>query len=108
MHEPSRRRLNPPLTKFFSPFPPFFMSAKAAQLSPALVVRKGQAVPTAGQDPAAPGLPPVHAPALTALTLKLDDERYRRLKSLGLRRPRRSSQDILVAALDAYLAAQGA
>ncbi len=84
------------------------MSAKAAQLSSTLVVRKGQAIPSTTQDPPAPGLPPVHPPALTALTLKLDDERYRRLKNLGLRRPRRSSQDILVAALDAYLAAQGA
>ena len=80
------------------------MSTKAAQLSSTLVVRKGQAIPSTTQDPPAPGLPP----ALTALTLKLDDERYRRLKNLGLRRPRRSSQDILVAALDAYLAARGA
>ena len=83
------------------------MSPKAAQLSSALVVRKGQALPATARDLPAPGLPPVHTPTLTALTLKLDDERYRRLKNLGLRRPRRSSQDILVAALDAYLADQG-
>ena len=83
------------------------MSAKAAQLSPALVVRKGLAAPTPVQNLPTPPTP-VRAPALTALTLKLDDERYRRLKNLGLRRPRRSSQDILVAALDAFLDAQGA
>lgn len=81
---------------------------KPAQLSSALVVRKGQAAPVAPATlkDAPPTLP---GPAeLTALTLKLDDGRYRRLKSLGMRRPRRSSQDILVAALDAYLAAEGA
>lgn len=81
------------------------MNAKAARLSSTLVARKGQAAPAAPT----PGSAPVRgAPAWTALTLKLDDERYRRLKNLGLSRPRRSSQDILVAALDAYLAAQGA
>ena len=85
---------------------------KPAQLSSALVVRKGEATP-AHTAPAvasdlpfpAPCAPPVD---LTSMTLKLDDERYRRLKGLGMRRPRRSSQDILVAALDAYLDAQGA
>ena len=85
------------------------MSAKPAQLSSILVARKGQAAPstTVTSAPVA-AAPPVSAPALTALTLKLDDERYRRLKGLGMRRPRRTSQAILVAALDAYLAAEGA
>ena len=91
--------------------------AKPAQLSSTLVVRKGEALPAraaaptrGGPDdvPAASAPVPLAAAELTALTLKLDDERYRRLKNLGMRRPRRSSQDILVAALDAYLEAQGA
>lgn len=89
---------------------------KPAQLSSALVVRKGEAAPArAVAAAAAPANPSAQAPAvpappvdLTSMTLKLDDERYRRLKSLGMRRPRRSSQDILVAALDAYLDAEGA
>ena len=82
---------------------------KPAQLSSALVVRKGEAAPARPGVAApadAPAAPP--PPDLTSMTLKLDDERYRRLKELGMRRPRRSSQDILVAALDAYLETQGA
>lgn len=92
---------------------------KPAQLSATLVVRKGEATPARAPAPAVPSTPgqgaadtlvaPTPTPLdLTSMTLKLDDERYRRLKSLGMRRPRRSSQDILVAALDAYLEAQGA
>ena len=85
------------------------MASKPAQLSSSLVVRKGQAAPLPGQ-PSVPsgGEPTVPDDARTALTVKLDDARYRRLKSLGMRRPRRSNQAMMVAALDAYLAAQGA
>lgn len=90
------------------------MSTKAPPLSSSLVVRKGQATPTVSAQPL-PTPPPLSTPLptpppteeWTALTLKLDDGRYRRLKELGLRRPRRTSQKILVAALDAYLAAEG-
>ena len=91
--------------------------SKPAQLSSTLVARKGEAVPARTVPPApskatmapATGADEAAPPAdLTSMTLKLDDERYRRLKELGMRRPRRSSQDILVAALDAYLETQGA
>lgn len=78
------------------------MATKPTQLSASLVARKGQATPartaSGDGDPA----------ARTSITVKLDDERYRRLKGLGARRPRRSGQTIMVAALDAYLDAQGA
>lgn len=86
------------------------MTAKPTQLSSSLVVRKGQAAPPPSQPVAPAGelLLPADAKTVTALTVKLDDARYRRLKSLGMRRPRRSNQTMMVAALDAYLAAQGA
>lgn len=85
------------------------MAAKPSQLSAGLVARKGQATP-AVILPGRGGGPPVKPgdPERTAITVKLDDERYRRLKNLGARRPRRSGQAIMVAALDAYLDAQGA
>ena len=76
---------------------------KPTQLSSSLVARKGQAAPAASKEAAAAG-----EDCLNALTVKLDDARYLRLKGLGMRRPRRSSQAIMVAALDAYLEAQGA
>jgi hypothetical protein len=80
---------------------------KPTQLSSSLVVRKGQAAPAAGA--ATPkNAPDAAEDSLNAMTVKLDDERYLRLKSLGMRRPRRSSQTIMVAALDAYLEAEGA
>jgi predicted transcriptional regulator len=41
-----------------------------------------------------------------AVTVRLDPERYERLKMHGVRR-RQTNQQIIVAALDAYLAAGG-
>jgi hypothetical protein len=78
---------------------------KAAQLDAGLLARKGEAAPA---SPAAP-LPALHEPLgtkeTTAVTLRLDRERYRQLVSYGARfMPRRTNQEILLAALDAYLA----
>ena len=72
------------------------------------LVRKGATPPA----PAQPAQPPTTAPAPAAgsyyksLTLKLDRPRYSALKTLGLREDK-SSQELLTAALDAYLAAHG-
>ena len=82
---------------------------RAAHLNAELLVRKGEAKPTpsgseanAPQD-AAPPLPKGGKNSI-ALTVRLDLERYQRLVAYGARfAPRRSNQDILVAALDAYL-----
>jgi hypothetical protein len=44
---------------------------------------------------------------LISLTVKLDAERYQRLLAYGARsQPRRTNQDIMVAALDDFLARQ--
>lgn len=80
------------------------MATKPTQLSAALVARKGQATPARTAAADEDGSPATR----TAITVKLDDERYRRLKGLSARRPRRTGQTIMVAALDAYLEAQGA
>lgn len=82
---------------------------KPTQLSSSLVARKGQASPAVAAATPPPGnAPAAGGGALTPMTVKLDDARYRRLKNLGMRRPRRSSQAIMVAALDAYLESEGA
>lgn len=85
---------------------------KSASLSAGLLVRKGAAAPATSSKPS--GTPAPAAPAARgdtkdkiALTVKLDPERYHRLLGYGTRfAPRRSNQDIVVAALDAYLEAQ--
>jgi hypothetical protein len=81
----------------------------AAHLDAELLVRKGEAKPiTSASEPnppqdAAPPLPKGGKNSI-ALTVRLDLERYHRLVAYGARfAPRRSNQDILVAALDAYL-----
>jgi hypothetical protein len=76
---------------------------KAAQLDAGLLARKGAAAPaaTAPQPPAADSQ---SSKETTAVTLRLDRERYRRLVSYGARfMPRRTNQEILIEALDAYL-----
>lgn len=99
-------------------------SHKAApRLGSALIARKGEAAPTvtpasnnADTRPAADmqiveTSGPAHAPAAAsrglagtiAVTVRLDPERYERLKIHGARN-RRTNQDILVDALDAYFA----
>jgi hypothetical protein len=73
---------------------------KAAALDGGLLARKGEAVP-AQELPA----PPRGTKGTIALTLRLDPERYQRLVQLGARfAPRKTNQQILVEALDAYLA----
>lgn len=84
-------------------------TSKPTQLSSSLVARKGQAVPAATAEAGTRvGSPSSNDETINAMTVKLDDARYLRLKRLGMRRPRRSSQAIMVAALDAYLDAEGA
>lgn len=73
---------------------------KPAALSAGLIAVKGQAVSAAQDAP-----PPMPAPAmgyLKAMTLKLDGERYRQLKQLGLDRGK-TSQELLVEAVDMLL-----
>jgi len=76
---------------------------KAAQLDSQLLARKGQATPAV----TAPSIPAPDAPdtkQTTAVTLRLDRDRYLRLVSYGARfMPRRTNQEILIEALDAYL-----
>ena len=77
---------------------------KAAQLDSELLVRKGEASPAA-TTPSTPAWD--HSPSTketTAVTGRLDRERYLRLVSYGARfMPRRTNQEILIEALDAYL-----
>ena len=83
---------------------------KAAALAAGLV-RK---TPTATTSATATATPPqaVQPPTPAAgtyyksVTLKLDKSRYSALKTLGLREDK-SGQELLTAALDAYLAAAG-
>ena len=82
---------------------------KTASLDGGLIARKGAAVPA--QVPVAartiaemPDTPRGTTDTI-ALTVRLDRELYLRLKSHGIGfRPRKTSQDILVEALKAYLA----
>lgn len=79
---------------------------KPASLGADLIARKGEAAPA--QTPAVPNAPAATVPHGTkdtiALTVRLDPERYRRLVSYAAGFvPRKTHQDILVEALDAYL-----
>jgi hypothetical protein len=79
-----------------------------AKLSGALLAQKGAAAPTAthsdvARQSASPRAPEGEGGKPIALTLKVDQARYETLKVLGAR-TRRSNQEILLAALDAYLA----
>jgi hypothetical protein len=78
---------------------------RADRLTDDIIARKGTARPAtapdrAGEEPtAARG-----AKTSVALTVRLDAARYRRILAYGAQFiPRRSHQEILVAALDAYL-----
>lgn len=77
---------------------------KAAHLDAELLVRKGAASPaTTAPRASAPDAAP-STKETTAVTLRLDRERYIRLVSYGARfMPRRTNQEILIEALDAYL-----
>ena len=79
---------------------------KAAPLDAGLIARKGEAA--SAQPPAPTTTPASTVPHGTkdtiALTLRLDPERYRRLVAYAAGFvPRKTHQDILVEALDAYL-----
>jgi hypothetical protein len=79
---------------------------KAASLAADLIARKGEAAPaqppTPTSSPAASG--PHGTRETIALTVRLDEERYRRLVAYAARFvPRKTHQDILVEALEAYL-----
>jgi hypothetical protein len=92
--------------------------AKVASLTAGLVAKKGEAVPvkitgaaTRASEPAsaAPEVPQSPAKVVgagkdyfKALTVKLDKDRYLRLKQFGLSRDK-TSQELFVEALDAYL-----
>jgi hypothetical protein len=82
---------------------------KAVSRTAALRARPDAAEPASTP---APGRAPARDVALSpepketiAVTVRLDTERYRQLVSYGARFvPRRTNQDILIAALDAFLA----
>jgi hypothetical protein len=79
---------------------------KATPLDADLIARKGEAAPARIPTPASPPAPEVpHGTKDTvALTVRLDQERYRRLVAYAAGFvPRKTHQEILVEALDAYL-----
>ena len=99
------------------------MPKEVARLEGGLIVRKGDAAPataapsavaTSQQSgrPAAPtasissAAMPKGIAGTIAITVRLDPERYERLKMHGARH-RETNQQIMVNALDAYLAAEG-
>ena len=83
----------------------------ASLLGSSIIATKGKAEPAPSSTAAAPQAVIVVLPAtaigkLTAVTVRLDAERYRKLRMFGLDNGNKTNQDIFVAALDAYLAAQ--
>jgi hypothetical protein len=97
------------------------MSKSPSRLEGGLIARKGEAAPTtvvhqpvlsvetSPAHAAAPSKPvaverstPKGIAGTIAVTVRLDPERYERLKIYGAKQ-RQSNQQILVAALDAYL-----
>jgi hypothetical protein len=79
---------------------------KATPLGADLIARKGEAAPA--QIPTSTSAPASTVPHSTkdtvALTVRLDQERYRRLVAYAAGFvPRKTHQEILVEALDAYL-----
>lgn len=95
-------------------------SRNASRLEPGLIARKGEALPARSEAVVADaerqddhegvllmGPPRRSARGLhgtIAVTVRLDPERYERLKVFGARR-RHTNQDILVEALDRFLSA---
>lgn len=86
------------------------MAKNASRLAGGLIVRKGDAAPSVAAAPLAgearqAAVPPRGASGTIAVTVRLDPERYERLKIHGARN-RRTNQQILVEALDCYLDAK--
>lgn len=90
------------------------MSKDSPRLDGGLIVRKGEAAPAVVAAPPAASavaqasLPPTAAvpkgtAGTIAVTVRLDPKRYEGLKGHGARQ-RQTNQQIIVAALDAYLA----
>jgi hypothetical protein len=82
---------------------------KAAPLNATLRARQSVAepagTPTHGREFAPDTALPPGPKEIIAVTVRLDAERYRRLVSYGARFvPRRTNQEIFIAALDAFLA----
>ncbi len=90
-------------------------SRNASRLEAGLIARKGEAAPAPHQDPPPPaaaepsptaGAVPARQPrglqGTIAVTVRLDPDRYERLKVHGARR-RLTNQTIIVDALDRYL-----
>ncbi len=90
------------------------MSKEAPRLGSGLIVRKGEASPAVTSAPLAEVAlaSQARAPApkgiagTIAVTVRLDPQRYERLKVHGARQ-RQTNQEILVAALDAFLSGVG-
>ena len=81
---------------------------KAAPLNASLLARKGEAVPASNQaradETTVPPLPQ-GTKETVAVTVRLDHDRYHKLVGYGARfTPRRTNQEILITALDAFLA----
>jgi hypothetical protein len=81
--------------------------SKAAPLDAGLLVRKGEAAPAksgAKTSQLSEASLPRGTKDTVAVTVRLDEARYQRLIEFGAHfTPRRTNQEILVAALDAYL-----
>jgi hypothetical protein len=83
--------------------------SKATPLNSGLLVRKGEASPSSNAPKASSTTEsplPQGTKDTVAVTVRLDQERYHRLVGYSAHfTPWRTNQEILVAALDAYLAA---
>ena len=81
---------------------------KAAPLNANLLARKGEAVPASDQARVAETTVsplPRGTKDTVAVTVRLDHDRYHKLVGYGARfTPRRTNQEIFIAALDAFLA----
>ena len=78
------------------------MAKKPAALTAGLVARKGEAAP-ASTEPRRSASKILDTGERIAVTVKLDLERYRRLKLHALEQ-RSTNQDVMVEALDKFLA----
>jgi len=81
---------------------------KAAPLNASLLARKGEAAPASHRAPTSDATePPIPRGTkdTVAVTVRLDHDRYHKLVGYGAQfTPRRTNQEILIAALDAFLA----